>query len=824
MPKFTSNSLLFAGIILVLLLINVIANIIVVLLFQFWLIHQKPFSYQYFIVFIAIMLAIGFLASLTYLILQYSRTKQKEADDRLKRWSQVFQHAQWGIFVISSDGKVLELMNNAFANMHGYTIDELNGKPVKTIQEPDFQYKMPDYIQQAYKYGHCRIEARHVHRSGKIFPVLVDISTVKNHEGEVQFLVVNVQDITEQKLTEQALRQSEMLLRRVLEVLPVGVCIADPQGTINYINQTAQKIWQGECYDKKLHFAKEWYQTPDDCVKTDKWPITRAILKGETTIGEQIEHTCCDGTFKIIQSSALPLYSETGASLGAIAVYEDVTQTHLAQEELRISRDFFKNAFLSSAVGMAIMDFDGHFLTINAALCRIFEMSEQELLQLSIGTLTHADDIKAATQRMEKVKSGALAFDQVEKRFVLRNGKTIWVLHSLASIQGKGGVTAYLVGQFVDMTARKLAESKLMESESNLEKAQEQSNLGSWHIDMLSGHISCSEENHRIFELPVGVIPDMTQIISFIHPDDRIHVRQQWNKALENGRLDIQHRLVRGGKLKWVRERADIEYDKSGRPVRITGTTQDITELKLKEEQLRHSELLLRELIAHRESIREEERTRIAHEIHDELGQLLTALKMDVSLLRMRFGENNKDLLKKLEHMRSLVETTISVVRNVASNLRPAALDLGIAPALEWLADNFSKSSGVSCVIDTYLDDIELNTEYATAIFRIVQESLTNVSRHAQAKKVEISLHCINNQLQLKISDDGIGFDPEKIEKQYQFGVFGMKERVRNLGGVFKFISTAGKGATTIVNIPLTHSHSIKSEELKNLYDENTHS
>ncbi|MFC6310338.1 sensor histidine kinase [Paraburkholderia dipogonis] len=186
----------------------------------------------------------------------------------------------------------------------------------------------------------------------------------------------------------------------------------------------------------------------------------------------------------------------------------------------------------------------------------------------------------------------------------------------------------------------------------------------------------------------------------------------------------------------------------------------------------------LQQLSAHLEAIREEERKHIAMEVHDELGQLLTALKMDVSLLRMHLAAGSA-AMQKAEEMRDLVERTIQIVRNVASHLRPVALNFGLASALEWLAGDFTQHTHIPCHFHNSGSEPSLTDFRATALFRIVQESLTNVARHAGASRVDVTLANTETGIELTVSDNGRGFDMVAARAGYSYGLQGMAERAR---------------------------------------------
>ena len=210
----------------------------------------------------------------------------------------------------------------------------------------------------------------------------------------------------------------------------------------------------------------------------------------------------------------------------------------------------------------------------------------------------------------------------------------------------------------------------------------------------------------------------------------------------------------------------------------------------------------LRELSAYRESAREDERKHIARELHDELGQSLTALRMQAALLRVRFGADIPGLNEQVLEMTELVDRTIGVVRNVATSLRPGVLDLGIGSALEWLADEFRRHSGLDCNLTLDLGEAQLGERHAVAVFRIVQESLTNVARHADASETAVSLRCTAQACELLVEDDGRGFDPARA-RPHSFGLLGIRERVLSLGGQVSIASRPGGRTRIVVQFPL---------------------
>ncbi len=230
----------------------------------------------------------------------------------------------------------------------------------------------------------------------------------------------------------------------------------------------------------------------------------------------------------------------------------------------------------------------------------------------------------------------------------------------------------------------------------------------------------------------------------------------------------------------------------------------DVTDRVRAEEALRRSKEELRELASAANSVREQEKSRIARELHDELAQALTALKMDASWIAERLPPAEKTLAGKLAVMQAMLDGTVAATRRISADLRPLMLDdLGLVPAAEWLVQNFTERTGIHCELAVGAPDLELAEPYASAVFRILQESLTNVARHAQASLVEVALDREDGAVTLMVRDNGRGFSLDDPRKPNSFGLMGLRERAYLLGGEVEVASERGRGTTIEVRIPI---------------------
>ncbi|HEC18533.1 MAG TPA: PAS domain S-box protein [Gammaproteobacteria bacterium] len=262
--------------------------------------------------------------------------------------------------------------------------------------------------------------------------------------------------------------------------------------------------------------------------------------------------------------------------------------------------------------------------------------------------------------------------------------------------------------------------------------------------------------------------------------------------------------------------------DNAGQAIGIVSTLSDITARKKTEEELRrHREHLeelvaertreletsrqqLRDLAVHLQTVREEERARIARDVHDEFGQVLTALNMDVHWLQERITEDQADMQRKVLSMLPLIASAIESVQRITSELRPAMLDeLGLGPAIQWYMEEFQNRNAIKCQVSIELDKARLDTDRATVVFRILQEALTNVARYAGASQVTLSIDSGEDYIDMRLTDNGVGIDLSALDREDSFGLLGMRERAIAFGGTVEIKGSPGEGTTVMLHLPI---------------------
>lgn len=293
---------------------------------------------------------------------------------------------------------------------------------------------------------------------------------------------------------------------------------------------------------------------------------------------------------------------------------------------------------------------------------------------------------------------------------------------------------------------------------------------------------------------------------AMLHPDDRDRVLAAWREAIVNGTTyeqEERHRAA-NGTYRWFLARGVPLRDAEGRIVRWYGTNTDIQDRKRAEDALRRSVDQLRALAGRLQTVREEERARVARQIHDELGQALTGIKLEsVALIRELPGDA-KHQSSRAASIAKLADETIHVVRRISTELRPGILDdLGLVAAVEWASQEFEARTGTRCRLELPKHEIVIDPQLATALFRILQETLTNIARHADATQVNVRLAQEGDSFVLNVHDNGKGISDDQLTAGSSLGILGMRERAILLGGQLSIRGAPGDGTTVTVRVPV---------------------
>lgn len=461
-----------------------------------------------------------------------------------------------------------------------------------------------------------------------------------------------------------------------------------------------------------------------------------------------------------------------------------------------------------STVGILWLNWDSRVRYANQAAESLLGYACGELLDCPLDALDPALQMETWLRRWRAARTGENDREVHECEWQRADGQRFPAAITYSFL--RFGSREYLVVFLADITERRRASAQLQESEARLKamagnvpglvfRLERETPQGVVRVAYIS------EASQRLVGYSAERLLEPGQgIRSLVHADDEADYWASQQLALEQGRdWRWQGRILnRDGEVRWADIRASVRGQADGRQV-WDGIVWDITDNKRIELELAASRVQLRELAAHLETVREEEKAHIAREVHDELGQVLTVLKLETSMCELGFAGLDPALAQRLQSMKRLIAQLFQRVRDVATALRPPILDAGLASAVEWQGRRFEERSGVACLVEVPECPLPLGNAKAIGLFRILQESLTNVMRHAQAQTVSVQLTVEDDMLCLRVGDDGCGFAETARAPGSSFGLVGMRERVQMLGGQLSIDSQPGRGTTITARVPL---------------------
>jgi len=732
---------------------------------------------------------------------------QAAARESEARFRALFDHAADGLLIADPVSTHFIAGNRRMAELLGYSREELDGLSVQDIHPPeDLPWVTEEFKKIASGGQGEALDVPVLRRDGSTFVAHVTGYTIQL--AGRSYLIGAFRDITERRLAQSKIEEERQKLRLYLDNAPVVTVVFDIDGTVQMVNRRCCDLLG---YSADEIVGRNWLRdfVPDG----DRERMTRQFthcFAERCCDCEYIEHPVQtrSGVQRLFSWRNEMIQDEAGQATAVLCSGEDVTERRRIEQDLRAARERIEFVVRTvPAVLYACEPSGDHAITfVGANLQDLFGIDPERVMGRSGLWLDYAHT--ADVPLLLEGKSELLAKGHVTREFRLRaNGAGYsWAQIEVRLVRDEEGRPLEGVGYLLDISQRKEAEQILQEREASLAHAQAIAGLGSWETDLTTGDERWSDEVFRILGYaPRAFSPTQELMLRRIHPDDLDRVKQRLETAIaaEAG-FNFDCRVVHSeGEERFVRARGEILRDEKGKGARILGTLLDFTERKQTEISLERSRQMLRELAGHLQSVREEERTRIAREIHDEMGQALTALKIDLVRLRSRIGQPDAAVTGLLESMLQGVNATIEAVQQLMAQLRPSILDnLGLIPAIEWQADQFAERTGIRCAVKVPKQEFGLSPEASTALFRILQESLTNVARHSGAAQVTITLARDNGWISLSIQDDGKGITTLEQESSRSFGLLGMRERAEVFGGQVTFYGKRGAGTRVQVCIP----------------------
>lgn len=524
------------------------------------------------------------------------------------------------------------------------------------------------------------------------------------------------------------------------------------------------------------------------------------LQRGDTWQGEVCNRTKSGSIFWLL-TTITPILGPDNKPLKYISVRVDITQRKLVEGVMSQQAQIINQ--IHDAVFSA--DSKGTLVSWNRGAELLFGYGSDAAIGEPVEFIALPDQQKLFYHHifLGLIRSGG---GVMETQLAKKSGEPFDAWFSLSLLKDRDGMEIGVACYVTDISARKLMEHELRESEAKLAKAQQMARLGNWEWEIATGEVQWSDEVYRIFGVDQDTPATFDLFLSCVHPEDRELVEKSLTAALVrevNYNVDARV-LPAGGAMRFIHAEGEVEFDGGGKALRMFGTVQDITERKEVEQEIRASREQLRELSSHLQTAREEEKATIAREIHDELGGNLTALKMDICWLACKLPPELESALEKTGAMANLVDTSVHAMRRIVTELRPTVLDdLGLIAAMHWQASEFTKRYGIQCKVEMHGEEITVGEAYRIALFRIFQESLTNAARYSKAELVLVDVWREHDKIALDIVDNGIGLPEDKAMDPTSHGLRGMMERARTLGGTVEVGSAPGEGVAISVRIPL---------------------
>jgi PAS domain S-box-containing protein len=614
-----------------------------------------------------------------------------------------------------------------------------------------------------------------------------------------------LEDIQARRLVEQALRETEQRTRLIVDAIKdCAIYMLDPEGRVGTWNPGAEAL-NGYSREEIIgrHFSILY---PADREAPPEAELTLAGRYG--SFEEECWHQRKDGTRYCGDDIISAIHGEDGVLQGFAVVTRDATPRIALREQTERSRDFYFALFSGFPTLVWRADVHGACDYLNQAWLDYTGRPREE--QLGNGWLegVHPDD---QTRWREVFEPAFVARGPFEIEFRLRKadgsyGSMICTGRPYHDMEGR--FSGYLCSCY-DNTARRAMELALQESEARYEGMT--ANVPGMVFELVrdeAGRLSFTYVSPGA-ELLTGVPEsalraDAEAFFGLITSSERTHLAAALDASAAqltnwywSGRLVPAHETNE----KWINIRA--------RPRKLDGSVVwdglvfDDTQARLAQLEIERSREELRALSRHLQTVREEEKARIAREVHDELGSTLTALKMDLDWLAEHLAGAPAPVAQKRAEIGKLLETAVAATRRIVTDLRPSILDdLGLSAALRWQATEFRKHTGMRVTVETPPSDHGIGRDAALTLFRIFQETLTNVARHARATEVAVNLAVMESALVLQISDNGVGLSEEDLRKPTSHGIRGMRERAQQLGGDVSVSGSAGAGTTLVISVP----------------------
>jgi PAS domain S-box-containing protein len=725
-----------------------------------------------------------------------------ELKESQQRFFQLFETSPNLIAITTiEEGKFIDINENG-AKILGYSKDDIIGKTTNQLglMSVELRQKIATELKEKGSFEGKEYELTRKNGEKAVGLFHSQIIAIKDKS----FFFHTIVDITDRKLAEKIIVDSENKYRLIVENQKDFILKFDTSGNLlfassNYLMEFGvdESDIIGQKFMPEIH--------PDDSITIK--PVLDKALKPPYTAAHEERMKTING-WKWVSWLNKPIVKDDGSVDEIISVGRDIDKRKKAEFELIQSEERFRNVINSLPDLVIIGDYHLKTLFINQAVKNLTGLSLSKFNENDSSlNFTHPDDrAYIRTFISDFIKSPDNTSQQLDNRFYTIEGELRWHSSIITKIVYQNEPALLFLVR--DITERIESQQALKLSEEKFSKAFHSSNNAILLTRLKDGKII---EVNQGFEQTFGysreeVINKTTlEIDIWKNKSEREYVVKQLTNgfSIKNYEVEFNRKQGNTGIAELSMDKIIINYEEH-----IISVVFDVTDKKEAELKLKENQQKLRSLTAHLQNVRERERQDIARGIHDELGQILTALKMNIKLLQLDIEKNDdinsEHIIDELKNLSGIVDESVMSAKRIIKDLRPELLDkLGLIPAIEQHLTEFCHLANLSYEFSYNEDQFDLEHDLAISIFRTVQEVLNNTVKYAEATKFELEFIYESNNISILLRDNGKGFDPNRISNRNSFGLFGINERVVNLGGSFNLESNLGSGTTISISIPL---------------------
>ncbi len=719
-----------------------------------------------------------------------------ESENRLRT---IFNSEPQCIKLLDRDGLLLDMNPAGLAILDVDSLEQIRNKNILSVINEPYRRKFDQLTKDVFSGKSGTLQFTITSLKGNQRFLETHAVPMRDAEGTITALLGVTRDITESKKAEHALRSSEEIRKLIMASALDAIICMDTSGTITVWTPQSEKLFgwsEAEMLGKKVgetiiphHYRELHEQGLKRYLSTGEGPVMNRLIEitALRKTGEEFP----------VELSIVPV-NQDGHSFFCGFV-RDITARKKAEQDLINSEDRYRSLVEQAADVITLFDAKGKLLDANNSATQLLGYTMKELQELRLS------DIFEKSEGQNPLRFDTLAKGQstiLQQRMRRKDGTIVET-----EVHAKKLADGNFLALIRDLTERIRVQHQI-EKEKQLSDSVINSLPGIFYLVDETGKFLRWNKNLKFISgYGAGEVSQM-HLLDFFDAGEKELIRESMDKAFKTGMDDVEAKL-------FLKDKSKIPYYLSSwrlifeDQTCLIGVGIDITDRKMAEAELESSYKAVRKLTGHLQDIREQERTHIAREIHDELGQQLTVLKMDISWLNKKIPVDSEPIIKeKIRSLLEMLDGTVRTVRRISSELRPSLLDdLGLVAAMEWQLSEFEKRSGIKTSFVTPEGEYEFHDTIKTAVFRIFQESLTNVARHANAGNVNVSLQNNNGSFILRITDDGKGFDKDKIADKRTLGILGMKERTAMIGGTYEIQSAPGKGTSVMLSVPVIRNN-----------------